>query len=73
MERFGSNVTLSQNRLQNMTQLLQSFNPLHVLKRGYTMTLRSDGRMVRSAKDVADGETITTKFADGDIHSTVTR
>jgi exodeoxyribonuclease VII large subunit len=67
-----SQLTLARTKLEHMTQLLQSMNPLHVLKRGYTITCTKDGTVVRSAKRIRAGEQLTTRFADGDIQSTAT-
>lgn len=71
LERFSAATVLAKTTLTHMNQLLDSFNPLHVLKRGYTMTLRSDGTVVRSAAKLRPGDTMRTRFVDGDVESTV--
>ena len=38
---------------------------------GYSLTLRADGSLVRSAGDMAPGASIVTRLADGTVHSTV--
>ncbi|MBY0263023.1 MAG: exodeoxyribonuclease VII large subunit [Phycisphaerales bacterium] len=50
---------------------LELVGPHSVLRRGYSMTLKDDGTVVRSAASVRDGETITTRLADGSFDSTV--
>lgn len=50
---------------------LELVGPHSVLRRGYSMTLRADGSIVRSAGDVGAGQTITTRLADGRFDSTV--
>lgn len=52
---------------------LQALSPLKVLTRGYTVTQKDDGRVVRSTDDVATGQTIVTRLPDGILCSTVTR
>ncbi len=44
--------------------------PENILKRGYTLTLK-DGKIIKSAKDLATGDTIETRFADGNTESTI--
>lgn len=45
-------------------------DPINVLRRGFTITLRN-GRVVKSASELSAGETITTQMSDGEITSTV--
>ncbi len=50
---------------------LDLVGPPSVFRRGYSMTLRSDGRAVRAAGEVVPGERITTRVGDGAFDSTV--
>lgn len=50
---------------------LQAVAPLRVLERGYSVTLRADGRLVRASTDVQPGDTLTTRLADGQLTSIV--
>lgn len=50
---------------------LRSVSPLGVLDRGYSVTTRDDGRIVRSEHDVREGDVITTRVAEGKVVSTV--
>lgn len=50
---------------------LDSLSPLAVLSRGYTVTQKSDYRLLSSVDDVAWGEELTTTLADGRIISVV--
>ncbi len=61
-------------RVAAAAERLQGLSPLNVLARGYSLT-RSAGseRLIRSAGDVAPGDAITTRVADGDITSRVER
>lgn len=50
---------------------LEGISPLRVLDRGYSVTVRSDGVVVRSAADVKPGDLIRTRLRDGHVASTV--
>ncbi|MCF7816962.1 MAG: exodeoxyribonuclease VII large subunit [Kiritimatiellales bacterium] len=57
--------------LQRLESQLRMLNPLAVLGRGYSLTRKPDGSVVRSAESVGVGETITTQLADGKLVSNV--
>jgi exodeoxyribonuclease VII large subunit len=50
---------------------LHSLSPLAVLDRGYALVLATDGSIVRSASQIAPGESLTTRLADGEFMSRV--
>ncbi len=50
---------------------LELVGPSSVLQRGYSMTLRADGSVVRSAGSVRPGEAIQTRLMDGSFGSVV--
>jgi exodeoxyribonuclease VII large subunit len=51
---------------------LESLSPLGVLARGYSLTTRTaDGKLLRSARNIAPGELVRTRLADGEIISRV--
>ncbi len=50
---------------------LEAISPLAVLERGYSITLDSDGKTVRSAAQVGKGDILSTRFAEGTIESEV--
>lgn len=58
-------------KLQALESQLRMLNPLAVLGRGYSLTRKMDGTVVRSIDAVEVGETITTQFADGKVVSNV--
>lgn len=58
------------HRLDIWEQQLQASSPERILAKGYTLTL-CDGRIVRSASQLVSGDEIVTRFADGEIVSTV--
>jgi len=50
---------------------LESLSPLKVLARGYSITLKPDGTVVRRAQDVSPGDSIRSIVAEGRITSEV--
>jgi exodeoxyribonuclease VII large subunit len=65
-------VASSRQRIEARAAQLESLSPLAVLARGYSLTLReSDGNVVRSAEELAVGETIRTRFESGSTNSRV--
>ncbi|WP_372847402.1 exodeoxyribonuclease VII large subunit, partial [Pontiella sp.] len=59
-------------RLQRLASQLRMLNPLAVLGRGYSLTRRPDGTVVRSADGIEVGEIIVTQLATGKLISNVT-
>ncbi|HEY5621463.1 MAG TPA: exodeoxyribonuclease VII large subunit [Pontiella sp.] len=58
--------------LRRLEGQLRALNPLAVLGRGYSLTRKADGTVVRSVEDVREGEPIVTRLADGKLVSNVT-
>lgn len=54
-----------------LARTLDATGPINVLRRGFTLTTRADGRLVRSPGEVEHGDLITTRTAEGDFVSTV--
>jgi exodeoxyribonuclease VII large subunit len=52
-------------------RLLAAYDVDRQLERGYSLTLTADGALVRRAGDVAQGQQIVTRLADGSVRSTV--
>ena len=50
---------------------LQSLSPLAVLDRGYALVLSADGALIRSTKQLAAGDRLTTRLARGAFTSSV--
>lgn len=62
----------SQNLLRRKSEL-KAFNPLGVLKRGYSITQQTDGTVVRDAKQLKKGAQIMTRLANGNLVSKILR
>jgi exodeoxyribonuclease VII large subunit len=63
----GSDVDRKAEKLAALAEQLDALSPLNVLKRGYSLTRRGDGAVVRDVSDVAAGEILTVKLATGEI------
>jgi len=50
---------------------LTAVAPIRVLDRGFSITVKSDGKLVRSIADVKAGDRLRTRVSDGSIESTV--
>jgi exodeoxyribonuclease VII large subunit len=64
---------LEQARRQtaSLTAHLESLSPLGVLARGYSVTMRENGQVVRGATDLVTGERLKTRLAQGEVFSRV--
>jgi exodeoxyribonuclease VII large subunit len=58
-------------RVQSWRRLLAAYDVDRQLERGYSLTLTSDGRLVRGTAGLAEQQEIVTRFADGTVHSRV--
>ncbi|MAG33039.1 MAG: exodeoxyribonuclease VII large subunit [Deltaproteobacteria bacterium] len=71
---IGRRLERSRRRLAELAGRLDALSPLAVLGRGYALVRRgSDGRILRSAADVAVGDGLTLQLAEGRLAAQVTR
>ncbi|MBQ8050214.1 MAG: exodeoxyribonuclease VII large subunit [Bacteroidaceae bacterium] len=59
------------HRIDLLEQRLRGLDPQLLLRRGYSITLDSEGRLLRDASQVTPGQTITTRLEKGQITSTI--
>lgn len=59
-------------RLEHLAARARLLDPVHALRRGWSITRDADGNVVRSAADVGPGEVLRTQLADGTVVSEVT-
>ena len=64
--------TTARSQLAVLAARLQALSPLASLDRGYSLTRRADGGVVRASSDVEVGDTLTTQLRSGWVSSTVT-
>lgn len=65
-----STVSRQRQSLDSLAKLIDALSPEATLRRGFTVTL-VDGRPARSASALNAGQTIVTRFADGDTATSV--
>jgi exodeoxyribonuclease VII large subunit len=58
-------------KLASAVGLLEGVNPLSVIKRGYSMTLDENGKIVSSVEGVSAGDGISVRVKDGNIFARV--
>ncbi len=67
-------ISFDATTLENARRLVLAYDPIHQIKRGYSITWVVDGegkRIIRSVRDTSLGDTIITRLGDGDIQSEV--
>jgi exodeoxyribonuclease VII large subunit len=72
--RRAVKVSLDRRRglLERAAARLASLSPLHVLARGYSLTRKQgDGKLLRSAAEVQQGERLVTRLCQGELVSVV--
>lgn len=70
-ESISARIARAAERLDACARHLAAVGPQAVLDRGFSVTARADGSIVRSAADVKPGDTVRTRVADGSFRSTV--
>jgi exodeoxyribonuclease VII large subunit len=64
-------IEAARSRLNALDAQLNSLSPLSVLDRGYALVIDARGALVRSASQVAAGDSVTTRLNDGSFSSRV--
>ena len=64
-------MVVQKHRLELLERSIDVADPVHLLQRGYSLTL-CNGHVVKSVGELNPGDKLTTRFADGKIESTVT-
>ena len=59
-------------QLASLSRNLNAVSPLAVLGRGFSISLTESSQVVRQTTDVAPGQILVTRLADGTVHSSVT-
>ena len=58
-------------KLENLQSLIRTLCPDSAFKRGFSITMAEDGKIIRSSKDAKAGMRLRTKLIDGEISSTI--
>ena len=61
----------AQRHLDTVATRVRALDPALILGRGWSLTRRDDGTLVRSVHDVSPGDGIVTHLADGTLDSTI--
>ena len=64
-------MTAQKHRLELLERSVDVADPVHVLQRGYSLTI-CNGHVVKSVAQLKQGDRLTTRFADGTVDSTIT-
>jgi exodeoxyribonuclease VII large subunit len=70
-EVFRHQLDTRRQRFARGAELLRLLSPDATLQRGYSITRRADGSVLKSARDVAPGTALRTRLRDGEIASVV--
>jgi exodeoxyribonuclease VII large subunit len=60
---------LATNRVDSAAAQVRAYDPSHALARGWSLTRRAGGGLIKSVDDVAAGDELITQVADGTIDS----
>ncbi len=66
-----SSLSAAKARIDGLEKELRGLDPVHVMRRGWSITHDADGRVLRSIKQATKGTDVTTRLADGTVTSTV--
>lgn len=61
----------AQRHLHAIATRVRALDPALILRRGWSMTRRDDGTLLRSIRDVSPGDSIVTQLSDGTVDSTI--
>ena len=64
-------IDLADSQFKLIELRVKNADPETALAKGYTLTLDKNGKFVRNASQLKSGDTLTTKFRDGTVESTV--
>ena len=72
-ESLRAQLSVTRERFGKAVTHLEAVSPLSTLARGYSVTTAADGKVLKQAKQVKTGDTLTTRLADGWVESEVKR
>ena len=70
-ERIRGRILVTRTRLDSAIREAEALSPLAILGRGYSVTAKEDGTIVRSSSQLGPGDIIRTRFMDGTVLSRV--
>ena len=70
-DALTNSVAILDKSIKNKAEHLESLNPKNILKRGYTITLNSDNKIIKDINKVNKNEEIKTILSNGELISIV--
>ena len=70
-ERIRGRILVTRTRLDSAIREAEALSPLAILGRGYSVTAKEDGTIVRSSSQLGPGDIIRTRLMDGTVLSRV--
>ncbi len=72
-EKMTHALEKSKQTLTTYERLIAMSDPTHILTRGYGLVYNAEGKVVKSVKDIQEGDVITTRVSDGTFEAQVTK
>lgn len=70
--RMENGLKTQKHKLVNFEEKIRLVDPNQVLKRGYSLTYKN-GQLIKSVKQLASGDELTTRVADGKVKSRIVK
>ena len=67
--RMAEILRMKRAQMERSAASLSALNPLAVLSRGYSAVFTQEGTVVKSVKDIKEGDTFSMKLSDGEVLS----
>ena len=64
-------ITQKHTQLKACKRIIEIAHPVNTMKRGFSVTRTSTGKVLKSVRDVASREEITTELMDGSLDSRI--
>jgi len=64
-------IRTKQQKVETLIRTITALSPQETLRRGYSITCKADGSLLRTTAEAKAGEALTTRLLDGTITSTV--
>lgn len=72
LERAANNrLKVAEERIQRQASLIRTLGPESTFARGFSVTMTTQGKVVRDASELEKGDRIVSRFARGQVDSTV--
>lgn len=72
IQKSFQKMKLSENKIAQMTQLIQMADPKKILKKGFSIT-RVNGKLLRTIDQVNTGDKMSTELCEGLLESSITK